>query len=83
MSDTTRTRQRVQPTNTKELHKLLDAAGLAEYLGVKEGYVRQLVQQRRIPFVQWGRYVRFDPTAVASWIESVTVQPQQPRQGWW
>ncbi|MEP7114156.1 MAG: helix-turn-helix domain-containing protein, partial [Ilumatobacteraceae bacterium] len=43
---------------------LFDVAGLALYLGVGERFVRRLVDQRRIPFVKIGKFVRFQPADV-------------------
>jgi excisionase family DNA binding protein len=56
------------------LPALLDSAGLAERLGVTERHVRRLVAERRIPFVKVGRFVRFDPTQVASWLAHRTTE---------
>jgi excisionase family DNA binding protein len=54
---------------------LLDQRQLSETLGITERHVRRLVAERRIPFVKVGRFVRFDPAAVASWLGSRTVEP--------
>ena len=48
---------------------LLDVAGLAARLGVTERFVRRLVDERRIPFLKLGRFVRFDPRQVELWID--------------
>jgi excisionase family DNA binding protein len=66
-------------TATAPLPKLLDAAGLAEHLGVDQRYVRRLVAERRIPFVKWGHYIRFDPTDIAAWLEDVKVPERDTR----
>lgn len=47
---------------------LLDITQLAERLGVPERFVRRLVEERRIPFLKIGKYVRFDPDDVDRWI---------------
>ena len=47
---------------------LLDITQLAERLGVSERFVRRLVEERRIPFLKIGKYVRFDPDDVDRWI---------------
>ena len=52
---------------------LLDVASLAERLGVTERFVRRLVAERRIPFLKLGKFVRFDPRAIESWLDSATV----------
>ncbi|MFN8037187.1 MAG: helix-turn-helix domain-containing protein [Acidimicrobiia bacterium] len=51
---------------------------LAERLGVTERHVRRLVAERRIPFVKVGRFVRFDPTDVAAWLDSCRFTPRSP-----
>lgn len=55
--------------NTSNLPALLDVEGAAEVLGVGVRHVRRLVDQRRIPFVKVGHYVRFDPREIAAWID--------------
>jgi excisionase family DNA binding protein len=45
---------------------------LAERLQITERHVRRLVAERRIPFVKVGRFVRFDPVAVAAWLDRWT-----------
>jgi excisionase family DNA binding protein len=42
---------------------------LAGALGVGVRQIRRLVEERRIPFVKVGRYVRFDVDDVARWVE--------------
>lgn len=59
-----------EPTTTLPL---LDVTGLAERLGVSERFVRRLVAERRIPFLKLGKFVRFDPRAIESWLDSATV----------
>lgn len=48
--------------------ELLDIAQLAERLGVTERFVRRLVEERRIPFLKIGKFVRFDPADIDRWI---------------
>lgn len=43
---------------------LIDVAGAAEYLNVREGFIRRLVTERRIPVVHIGRLVRFEQSAL-------------------
>lgn len=52
---------------------LLDIAALAERLGVTERFVRRLVEERRIPFLKIGKFIRFDPADVAAWIDEQRV----------
>jgi excisionase family DNA binding protein len=59
------------------LPALLDAPELAKRLGITERHVRRLVAERRIPFVKVGRFVRFNPSAVAEWLERATVEARR------
>jgi excisionase family DNA binding protein len=42
---------------------------LAEMLGVTRRHVRRLVDERRVPFLRVGRFIRFDPAEVAAWLD--------------
>ncbi|MCH7227236.1 helix-turn-helix transcriptional regulator [Haloferula sp. A504] len=54
---------------------LIDAKGAAEMLGVALKTVRKLTQARRISCVRLSRRcVRYDPAALAEWIEQRTVK---------
>ena len=53
---------------------LLDIAALAERLGVTERFVRRLVDERRIPFLKIGKFIRFDPADIAGWIDEQRVE---------
>jgi excisionase family DNA binding protein len=49
--------------------RLIDHAAVAEWLGVTERHVRQLVTDRRIPFVKIGHQTtRFDPDEIEQWL---------------
>jgi excisionase family DNA binding protein len=48
---------------------LLDLPAVARRLGVNERHVRRLVNERRIPFLKWGRLLRFDPVEVEAWLD--------------
>jgi excisionase family DNA binding protein len=48
---------------------LLSIDDVAERLGVNVRHVRRLVQERRLPFIKWGRLLRFDPDDVAAFVE--------------
>jgi excisionase family DNA binding protein len=50
------------------LPELMTMDQLAERLGVTRRHVRRLVDERRVPFVRVGRFIRFDPTEVADWL---------------
>ena len=41
---------------------------LAERLGVTRRHVRRLVDERRVPFLRVGRFIRFDPAEIADWL---------------
>jgi excisionase family DNA binding protein len=56
-------------TQGKEREPLLDLPAVAEWLGVNERHVRRLVAERRIPFLKWGRLLRFDPVEVEAWLD--------------
>lgn len=53
-----------------ELPHLLDIASMADHLGVDVRHVRRLVAERRIPFIKWGRLLRFDPAEVHGWLKA-------------
>jgi excisionase family DNA binding protein len=48
---------------------LLELPAVAERLGVNERHVRRLVAERRIPFLKWGRLLRFDPVEIEAWLD--------------
>jgi excisionase family DNA binding protein len=58
-----------------QLPRLVDIGSIAEHLGVKVRHVRQLVAERRIPYVKWGKLLRFDPREVSAWIAERRVEP--------
>ena len=43
------------------LPELMTMDQLAERLGVTRRHVRRLVDERRVPFLRVGRFIRFDP----------------------
>jgi excisionase family DNA binding protein len=43
---------------------------LANRLGITVRHVRRLVPERRMPYYKVGRLVRFDPTEIATWLNS-------------
>ena len=47
---------------------LLDAAGVANYLGTSERHIRRLVSDRRIPHTKVGGLVRFNLDDVDQWL---------------
>ena len=50
------------------LPELMTMDQLAERLGVTHRHVRRLVDERRVPFLRVGRFIRFDPTDIANWL---------------
>jgi excisionase family DNA binding protein len=62
---------------TSPLPELLDPPALAARLSITERHVRRLVAERRIPFVKVGRFVRFDPSAVAEWLARAHVEAKR------
>ena len=56
-----------------ELPKLLSIDELAERLGVTQRHVRRLVAEKRVPYPKVGRFVRFDPAQIATWLDSSRV----------
>lgn len=60
------------------LPELLDVEGVAAVLGVNVRYVRRLVAERRIPFIKWGRYLRFDADEIGEWIDDARVAAFDP-----
>ena len=63
-----------QPTPAAR-SSLIDVGGLAEWLGVEVVFVRRLVAERRIPFLKIGKFVRFDPGEISTWIDRQRVSP--------
>jgi excisionase family DNA binding protein len=53
----------------RPLSRLLSIDDVAEQLGVNVRHVRRLVQERRLPFIKWGRLLRFDPDDIACFVE--------------
>jgi len=57
-------------TGPAVLPQLLTMDQLAERLGVTRRHVRRLVDERRVPFLRVGRFIRFDPAQIADWLNS-------------
>jgi excisionase family DNA binding protein len=59
----------------------LSVAEVAHRLGTweesGERFPRRLVEERRIPYVKVGRYVRIKESVVEAYIEANTVQPRR------
>ena len=52
--------------DTEPLPHLLTIEQLAEHLGVTQRHVRRLVAEKRVPYLKWRRFVRFDPAEIAA-----------------
>ena len=50
------------------LPELMTMDQLADRLGVTHRHVRRLVDERRVPFLRVGRFIRFDPAEIADWL---------------
>jgi excisionase family DNA binding protein len=59
---------------------LLTGDEVAQRLRTTPRFVRRLVAERRIEYVKVGRLVRFEPEAVAAYIESNRVVPMSRAQ---
>lgn len=57
-------------TASTSLPQLLTMDQLAERLGVTRRHVRRLVDERRVPFLRIGRFIRFDPSEIADWLDA-------------
>ena len=60
-------------SDDSRLPRLLDIEGVAVSLGVSVRHVRRLVAERRIPFVKWGKLLRFDAAEIARWLDAQRV----------
>jgi excisionase family DNA binding protein len=58
------------------LPQLLTIDQLAERLGVSTRHIRRLIAERRIPYVKWRHFIRFDPAEVAAWLDAARRPPQ-------
>jgi excisionase family DNA binding protein len=54
---------------TGTVPQLLTLDQLAERLGTGTRHVRRLVAERRVPYLKVGKFVRFDPAEIASWLD--------------
>lgn len=48
---------------------------IAERLGVSIRHVRRLVDERRIPYIKWGKLLRFDPAEIDAWLDEARRRP--------
>lgn len=54
--------------------RLLDVPRAADYLTVKERFVRRLVDEKRVKYFKVGRYLRFDPADLEKFIQAGAVE---------
>ena len=61
-----------------DLPQLLTMDQLAERLGVTHRHVRRLVAEKRVPYLKVGRFIRFNPMEIATWLDQsrVTLWPR-------
>lgn len=64
-----------QHAERADLPTLVNIEDIAEHLGVTVRHVRQLVAERRIPYLKCGHLLRFDPDEVAAWVAETRVDP--------
>ncbi len=62
-------------TSTNNRPTLWDIRAVASRLGVEARHVRRLVSERRIPFIKWGRLLRFDPAEIEAWLDEARRPP--------
>jgi len=58
-----------RPTSTGPA-QLLDYQELSSWLNDSVRHLRRLVNERRIPYVKVGHFVRFDPEQIRLWLET-------------
>jgi excisionase family DNA binding protein len=63
---------------TEPLPHLLSIEQLAEHLGVTQRHVRRLVAEKRVPYLKWRRFIRFDPAEIAAWLDNA----RKPETDW-
>ena len=61
------------------LPELMTMDQLAARLGVTRRHVRRLVDERRVPFLRVGRFIRFDPAEIADWLNCNRVPGSQSK----
>lgn len=55
---------------------LIGINDVAQRLGVTVRHVRRLVAERRIPYLKWGHLLRFDPSEIDTWLDTVRRPPR-------
>lgn len=57
-----------------ELKRYMDVDELSRHLGVSKWMIYKYIKHREIPFIPFGRLVRFDRVAVEKWAEKKMVR---------
>lgn len=60
------------------LSHLLTIEQLAEHPGVTQRHIRRLVAEKRVPYLKWCRFIRFDPTEITAWLDNA----RKPETSW-
>jgi excisionase family DNA binding protein len=63
------------PQHPSSPEHLLDVNEVADRLGVTVRHVRRLVFERRIPYLKWGRLLRFDERDIGDWLDGCRRPP--------
>jgi excisionase family DNA binding protein len=61
--------------DSQRVTRYLSIPEAAVYLGVRERFVRRLVETRRIPYTKMNRLVRFDEADLAAFAAAGRVEP--------
>lgn len=65
-------------TNSESLNTeaevLLDIEGAARRLNVTPRFMRRLVAEKRVPYLKVGKFIRFDPNDLSSWLSTRRVE---------
>ena len=62
-------------TTIRNHDNLWDIDAVADRLGVRVRHIRRLVAERRIPYIKWGRLLRFDPEEIEAWLNEARRPP--------
>lgn len=55
--------------------RLLDVDGLAQVLGRSRDWIYDEVEAGRLPAIRVGRFLRFDPSDIAAWLDDRRIGP--------
>lgn len=61
----------------RKARRLVDLAGVAEYLHDNQRHIKNLIQKRQIPFVRLGRSLRFDLDEIDAWLDANSVKARK------